>query len=261
LLNLLSIDVALGAVSCSFWIASICGVSVSVLAYCLLGFTVWLVYTVDHLADARRLTVPAATRRHAFHQQHYKSLILIVILLVLLNAVVLIVTPAVMYYGMILLIIILLYLFLNRWLVLSKEIIIGILYVCGVCVPALSYGGGEELLNHYMVVIGFLLTVFLNLILFSWYDYPFDVSAKNPSIAVVLGYHRSKSLLIFLFVIQGILLAWGAFHLLDKVILLIMNAVLLMLFLRPQVFAQNERFRLWGDAVFLLPALFKWAVG
>ena len=53
-LNILSIDIAAGAVICCAFFADILGVSVLPYGFITLGLTVWIIYTVDHLLDVWR---------------------------------------------------------------------------------------------------------------------------------------------------------------------------------------------------------------
>jgi hypothetical protein len=74
LLSLLSIDVAVGAVCSSVWFAIMFGVKPGGVAFTALGLTVWLIYTLDHLMDARTIKNKATAKRYQFHQQHFSIL-------------------------------------------------------------------------------------------------------------------------------------------------------------------------------------------
>src|ERR1700710_2690108 len=74
-LNLLSIDVAVGAMVCALWFTRMLSAGPRPYAITSLGLTVWIIYTCDHLLDAKRLSQTASTARHRFHQQHFKTII------------------------------------------------------------------------------------------------------------------------------------------------------------------------------------------
>ncbi len=44
--------------------------------WCVLALSVWIIYTADHLLDARRLGADAGTPRHRFHYRHFRALAL-----------------------------------------------------------------------------------------------------------------------------------------------------------------------------------------
>src|SRR5690349_20970168 len=75
--NILSLDVAAGAVISALFFVDITNAQVYPLSLLALGLAVWIIYTVDHLKDVYRLTQVATTNRHRFHQQHFKVLIIV----------------------------------------------------------------------------------------------------------------------------------------------------------------------------------------
>src|SRR5205085_1124608 len=78
--NLLSIDIAAGAVVGAAFFARILQVRLYSQAYLVLGLTVWIIYSSDHLLDAWRLKGPASTERHLFHQRNFRALFVLVMM-------------------------------------------------------------------------------------------------------------------------------------------------------------------------------------
>lgn len=75
LAQLLSIDVALGAVFSSAIMCKLMGIHpFPWLQLFILGGTVQLIYTLDHLWDVQRMQITPVTERHIFHQR-YKQLL------------------------------------------------------------------------------------------------------------------------------------------------------------------------------------------
>ena len=72
--NLLSLDVAGGAVVCALFFSKLLSVTPYVQGMIALGLTVWVIYTADRLLDVRALKNAAASERHKFHQQYQKPL-------------------------------------------------------------------------------------------------------------------------------------------------------------------------------------------
>lgn len=74
LFNLLSLDVVLGAMAGMLFFVHLTGETVGIALYLLLGLTVWTIYTLDHLLDAKSIPGKAMMERHRFHQEHFRSL-------------------------------------------------------------------------------------------------------------------------------------------------------------------------------------------
>lgn len=74
LFNLLSLDVVLGAMAGMLFFLHLAGESVGFPLYMLLALTVWTIYTLDHLWDAKSINGIAKMARHRFHQEYFKSL-------------------------------------------------------------------------------------------------------------------------------------------------------------------------------------------
>src|SRR6187402_2077625 len=114
-INLLSIDVAAGAVCSSLLFAEI--LKVHILSYGLasLGLSVWIIYTADDLLDARKIKTPAATERHRFHQRHFNLLLILLAVAILVNGlIILFVRKPVLISGIIVASFVAIYLLLHR---------------------------------------------------------------------------------------------------------------------------------------------------
>ena|SRR5688572_29933788 len=85
--NILSLDVAAGAVISALFFAQIFNVQIKPYGLLALGLTVWIIYTADHLRDAKKIKHRASTQRHRFHQQYFCSLTVFVGSAILLDAV------------------------------------------------------------------------------------------------------------------------------------------------------------------------------
>src|SRR6476659_9916470 len=80
LANILSLDVVAGAVICSIFFSQVFNTVIRVSGIISLALSVWIIYTVDHLLDARRITRQASTVRHRFHQKNQKILYSVLLL-------------------------------------------------------------------------------------------------------------------------------------------------------------------------------------
>lgn len=259
LLNILSIDVVLGAVCCAAWFANYFDAELRVYALLCLGLTVWLIYSADHLLDAMKVKGEASTLRHRFHQEHFKKLTILLLFASVIDFVLLFFIRAqVLYAGIFLICIVMVYLLLSRWLTYLKEIAVAGLYCGGVLLPSLSLKESVMGMSDLFVLLCFFLTALINVIMFAWFDHELDIRDGNNSFSTKFGKDFTRKLLIMLFVLQvvilGVLVVVKSF--LPLILFGIMNSILYLLFMRANAFSKAEYYRLLGDAIFLIPALF-----
>lgn len=259
-LNILSIDVALGAVCCCAWFAKLYKVELRPYAFLALGLTVWIIYTADHLLDARKIKGTAFTARHLFHQQHFNLLVTCVALAVGVDLVLIFfVRKQVLYAGVVLAAIVLLYLLFTRALGFLKETIVAVLYSGGVLLPVLSLRGWDASTGYPLIISSFFITAWINLLLFAWFDYDVDKQHNYTSFSVQFGKYLTMQFLRTVFFLQAVLITVIAFYdqmILEAFMLFMMNVILFLLFVQPAKTLVHEHYRLPGDAVFLIPALF-----
>lgn len=261
LLNALSIDVATGAVVGSLYLAYVLHVKPAVEDLICLGLTVWLIYTADHLLDAKKIKRPAATYRHRVHQLYYNVLLgaasaVVVILFLLLFML----KQSTLIGGAGLALLVILYFAAQQRLGLLKELVAAVLYAGGVALPVLTLSGSALSLVQIFVMIAWATTALVNLVLFSWFDYEHDGQDNHPSLARRLGVAGTKNILYFLFLFQFGLAGYSMAFFSNSTpfmgTLLMMNGALLMIFIKWRWFAGEDKYRLAGDAVFLFPVFY-----
>jgi len=258
--NLLSLDVAVGAAVSALFLTRVFEVDVRFQGLLCLGLTVWLIYTMDHLVDARKLKSKAATERHRFHQENFKGILLMAIAIVLtILPLLFFIYKAVLGWGLGLATLVIIYFIVQRRLSFLKEFLGAVLYTVGVMLPvvALSELSINSLLS--VPVILFFNTALINLVLFSWFDRDKDKLDNHPSLVTSLGDKVSKTILYFLFAVQVALFIYAVDSGLSISMLIVFAAmylVLLLTFARASWFALHDRYRLAGDAVFLFPLLY-----
>ncbi len=256
LLNVLSIDVALGAVCSGIFFAHILQADVTCYSLISLGLSVWIIYTTDHLLDAKKINTLATTNRHRFHQQHFQLLSVFVIVAASINAALLffIRRPALIT-GIILVVLVILYLLIQHSLKFLKEIFVAIVYTAGVLLPAITNTQVFWRDWNWMVIIQFSLIALLNLIIFSWFDYENDVQDNRVSFVTIFGKSTSQVFIYLLFILSIILWVLAfSFHI-ETAIFLGMNTLLFIMICFYPYFSHHERYRILGDAIFFLPIL------
>lgn len=254
--NVLSLDVALGAVCSALFFSKLLQVQVLPYGMIALAMSVWVIYTIDHLLDAKKIKGPASTERHRFHQRNFKALTIAVAAVVMITlVVVMFIRPAVLKGGLLLISCCAMYLLVHRFIGFPKELLIAVLYTAGVLLPSLSVT--KVTLAHlpFFIVCQFMLTALLNLIIFSWYDRVRDRADGSTSMVLLLGERRSRLIIWSLLVLN---LALGALsnQFVPAMLVVAMNLVLMLLFLDRRTFLNDEKFRLIGDAVFYVPVLY-----
>jgi hypothetical protein len=256
LLNILSIDVVLGSVCSALMFAKMLQVTLLPYGVAALALSVWIIYTVDHLIDAKDVSGSASTTRHRFHQQYFKIILLVVLLAIIVVVVLLFfIRVQVLYGGLLLMGAVVLYLLLHRYLQVPKEILISILYTCGVLLPSFMVTRLSFQALSYANIILFMLSALTNLLVFSWYDYEKDLQDGFRSIAVSLGKSKTQLIIWLIVFVAAGLCGWAndeaaAF----LVFLIILVQTILLSF--PSTFVRNDRYRLLGDAAFMLPLLY-----
>ncbi|RAW03355.1 UbiA prenyltransferase family protein [Pseudochryseolinea flava] len=254
--NVLSLDVALGSLCAALFFGKLLHVQILVFGLLSLSVSVWIIYTVDHLLDAKRIKAPASTERHRFHQQHFQVLCWMVVLSIILNiVVVMFIRPAVLRGGLILIACCALYLIVHRVIKFPKEFLIAILYTAGVLLPSLSVTQMELSQLPLVIVVQFLLTAFLNLVIFSWYDRDRDQRDGSASIVLRLGDKKSRKIIFIIPIVNLLLMMWTT-DVIASLTVMVMSATLLAVFLCQSFLREDDRFRLLGDAVFFLPLLY-----
>lgn len=259
-LNILSLDVAFGAAISALFLTRLFDVSIRFQGVLCLGLTVWLIYTADHLLDAKLMKNEASTLRHRFHQRHFKIILLLamVILFFTMPLLFFIYRPVLsMGAGLALLVII--YFIIQRKLGLFKELLGAVLYCVGVMLPVIALSDMSFSVLFSVPFVLFFNTALINLILFSWFDREKDLTDNHQSLVTRVGSKVAKIVLFALFIIQLCLVAYAyqtKMHHTALLVFSLMYVVLLYIFLREEWFSRDDRYRLAGDAVFLIPLIY-----
>lgn len=256
--NILSIDVAAGAVICSLFFAAILQAEVSVCSTAALGLTVWIIYTIDHLRDAKAIPSIASTDRHRFHQKYFKAIVFALLFIMAVDLIVILFLPKrVLLLGSMLWAIVLVYLALQRYLKFLKECFVALLYTAGILLPSLS-AMTENLQAMHLVLIGkFMITALMNLLLFSLFDYKEDRHQQQHSFVTWFGPASTRRGILslgLLNILSGIVL-WS-FDPGVALVFISMNLMLLSILLFQNHLVSSNYYRILGDAVFFIPLVY-----
>jgi 1,4-dihydroxy-2-naphthoate octaprenyltransferase len=258
LVNVLSLDVVAGAIVSALFFARIFAVQILSWGVGALGLTVWIIYTADHLVDARSVHTPASSKRHRFHQNHFALLAGALLFAGVIDGVMIsLIRKPVLYYGLVLAVAVIVYLSCQRRLKYVKEFCGALLYSVGVVLPAWSLSTTAISLSQGLFIAEFCITVLCNLLLFSLFDLHHDLRDHHHSFVTVMGERTTRFLLSGFFMLNGALMllqfSWLANTRDILLVILFMNLMLLIIFIFHKRFEADDRYRIVGDAVFLVP--------
>lgn len=266
--NVLSIDVALGAWACGSMFARHWGVEMPWAWHIVLPLAVWLVYTADHLWDAYQLQNKAVTYRHLYHYKHLKVLARVGVGLGLFCLVLALFLPLSFWVlGVVLGLFILFHFLMTKYAnktksaIYLKEWSVGLIYSLGVSVPVMLWKmeegrGVQEVLSPlvFLPLLLFFALVIYNLCLFAHFDRENDRQSGQHSWVLAVGEKNTN----LLFVLVEIITFWGVLiglGLAGEWIYWKLGAMLGVTFIIRRLgryFERKGRYRLWGDAVFLI---------
>ena len=269
-IRLLSLDVVAGAVGAGIMVSLICKTVLDPIFLVILGIAVWLIYTLDHLLDARRLGSNASTPRHLFHHHNFKTIAMVWLVLahvggglalwqLEINA---------LLFGLVMGGFTLLHLALVKVVgdrtspFLIKESGVAFVYAAGVWgLPVIRSTSWEDP-NVIFPFLQFLVLALVNLLLFSYFEYESDKQDGQTSFVRAVGKRVAYRFIGVLLLLLPLSELWTLFNSTNdpafwwvKLILGLMWLTLAALWAFPNWFSLHERYRSWGDGAFLLPFL------
>jgi hypothetical protein len=129
-----------------------------------------------------------------------------------------------------------------------------LLYTGGVLLPAWSLHTQPISSHQIVIIIIFGLIVFTNMLIFARFSIGEDILNRQKSLATIMGVRPMNTLISIVFAICFYVIIYQAIHDVswELVIMFIMELILLVIFL-VKYFRYEDRYRLYGDAIFLLP--------
>ncbi|HLW20406.1 MAG TPA: UbiA family prenyltransferase [Cyclobacteriaceae bacterium] len=265
-LQILSIDIVIGACAGMLFFDRLIGADLRLLLYLLLALAVWCIYTFDHLLDARQIKKAASTPRHAFHQKHFKRLAILLAISGSLGMgmafyflkIKFIVITGLALGSLILLSFTLLKIFPRKWVFL-KEISIATLYVGGIMLAPYFHNDLVQIpLEFWLLGFAYVLVAWFNTLYLGISDRESDKADGLYSFALAVGKGRSIKFLyglmaiklLYIFSLYLFLHSSSYFHI---SIVMIMAVIHCIVFLEGKTDKDNVRRRL--DACFMLPFL------
>lgn len=266
----LSLDVTAGAIICSLYVAKLFAVRLETTMLIGLGVAIWLIYTIDHLFDARKGNGNSTNLRHAFHRKYFKLISGVAIIVFIIGVFNLYYLPwATTKLGLILALLVIIYIgslhLLKLKKTLHKEFLAAMIYSFGVFVAPLSLLEQWDFFGLYVFIVFFLI-VLSNLLIFPIFEYENDLINKNQSIVTLYGKAIVTKLAGIILAINVLLIVGGMLYLIPTVtgthwlnsefILFLMTLVLVLLLMFQPFFQNKDRYRWVGDGIFFLPLIY-----
>ena len=264
LINALSIDIALGAVFSSRLVYYALEITPEWQYDLLLGFTVWLIYSADHLMDARNIKGKATSFRHWIHQEYFRpiavlgALVLGLCLYVSMNFLSFEEFSA----GIALLGFVVLHQYLNLGLkrlhfLFGKEIRIVLGYSLGISLIPLV--NSRQISSEIFLLIFCLFLIALaNLLFFGMFEKDADRKDNLKGIGVHWKKENIKKTANYsmIFCLIGCLIYFFLYPAsIIPVVLLSMLVILMLAFQIESRVSHSDIYRSIGDGVFLMPAV------
>jgi len=265
----LSIDVVVGAIAVGYFASRILEVDPNPVWWFILPSAVWSFYTLDHLIDGFKSKGKTGIYRHRFHFKYQKLLLTLSVFFGLVSLLLSLkfLDHQIIKFGLLLGGLVLTYfLALFFWgnkklLLLQKELVIAFVYIFGIWLAPLVWSGQIPETNTILIISIFILLAWAEGIMASYFDYENDLKEGHSSFTVLFGKQLSRRFLIVLHILVFIIIKISIFFISTNLqfaalmILALMNLTLLLIMLYPDWFQKNERYRIVGESVFLLPTL------
>jgi hypothetical protein len=255
--NLLSLDVALGAVISAAFLGRILHVHILPQGYVLLGIIVWLIYTADHLLDAWSMREDATSERHRFHQKHFVTILLVFLAAgIVALGLIFLIRIQLITAGIVFGTFVVTYLLVNRWLKYFKELTGSLLYTGGVLLPAWTILSQPLDTDQLTLILIFSLIVFSNMLIFARFSIGEDILNRQKSLATIMGVRPMNTLIYIVCATCFCLMIYQATRDVspELFVMFTMELVLLVIFV-AKYFRYDDRYRIYGDGIFLLPIL------
>lgn len=265
-INTYSILVALGSLSSYLFFSNLFDVKPNYVLASGLSLSMWIIYTLDHLLDGLGIGKNASSIRHREHFLRQKQIIRWIISGSIIIIGLSFWVPRV-YYSYVLFLSILTFLhfcinyFLSRkykFLRYLKEIFVALVVTIGFVVTPLI--GNEVSLNLPQLTYIFIIFYFINLsnlLIFSFYDRDRDQRDNMLTIAHLYSRSKFRSLIYLGIGISMIMLiiSYINCHLTSIIffVFVSMQLTLLCITIFSSYFKFNDRYRFFGDLIYLYP--------
>lgn len=262
-LRYLNIEVALGVVTLSFIAQRLTNTNLPFSWYVVVPLTTWAVYIADRVLDASRSNDDDLAGRHRFASRYRRLLTLLAVIAAATAGVVAVVAFPATYWlaASVLGIFTLLHRLLQRTTrplnAIVKDVNVAVTYAASAwAIPIVMIGVASITFEIIAAFLAMVMIVLAGVLWLSVLDHDRDARRGDPSIAVVLGKKRARSMIIVLSITTIVLCLYLLMQGADRSSMLVMCAMALIYAVVPfNRFAEADRVRILVDCVLLLPAI------
>ena len=247
------------------YFAHVLGLTLNFEIAVVLGLTVWIIYTLDHLMDVKKTNSQPNSLRHVFHFENEKALQIAVGITFVLVLTLLISSPNLQFVivpGLILAAIIVcclgLMYFYGKQIAFMKEFLIATFYVSGIALAPYFLFEKPIPASFYSLVVLYFLVAWVNLLMLSYLDKESDQKDGFDSVINWIGSKKLKKFILGLGSLGIILSLYLLFS--QKSYFNIYTSVLLLMLLIHMVYFLDQKnhnvtIRKILEASFFLPFL------
>ncbi|TGK44652.1 LA_0991 family prenyltransferase-like protein [Leptospira andrefontaineae] len=262
--HVLSLDICLGVLGSGALATIVTGAKMKTVWWFLLPLSVWVIYTLDHLLDGKKVGENSINPRHKFHYDHSKILTILCTIAAIISAVLafLLLREIVLLGGVLLAALAVLHLGIARWgkIRFGKEFSVALIYTLGVWFGPLLIVGFRSWTSPILLFLFFLGTV-LNLVMNSLMEAELDAKEGQVYLLGVLSPKLAKewvlrlSLLGFLaaLVLAGGIRKWApGTSVSASLVIALICAVPGGILRYADKFQDSQKYRILGEGVFIL---------
>ncbi len=265
-INTYSVFVAVGSLSSYLFFSKLLDIKPNYIVATGLSIGLWVIYTFDHLLDGLRLGDKASSTRHREHFLKLKQITRLVII-GLASLIGLSFWVPFIYYNYIvfLCVLTLIHFLINynlsiRFVVLRyfKEVFIAFVVTIGfVITPVLELHSSIDMNQLIYVFMLFYFINLSNLLIFSYFDNELDKKDNITTIVHFFGLVKLRGLIYsgiaLSFIILTISYMNEEINEVSFYVFLSMQVTLMGIIIFPSFFGTNERYRFFGDLIYLYP--------
>ncbi|WP_141719668.1 hypothetical protein [Roseivirga misakiensis] len=258
----LSLDIAIGAMISCLFIGAIFQVDINNHMLIGLGIAIWLIYTFDHLRDARLAKSRPVNPRHAFHYDYKLPLTVAAISLFIVGVINATFLPVkTIELGLILVLLSGLYFFYiyKSKRKASKEFFAAFVYTAGIFTAPLSLLDSVEL-TVWLLIGQFFLLACANLMIIPLYEIRIDEQDNVNSLVRYVGASKAEKIILFILGLNVLIVVYffvtqNGFQQAQYVIIA-MTLSLFVLLSKHVIFTKGQLYRIICDGIFFLPGLY-----
>lgn len=256
----LSFDVLIAVASCFVFIISVTNSStrINVSHWTILLSSIWCLYTLDHLMDAKN-SAKFLGKRHLYHKRNTRNILLVLVFIVLLLATFTAISfsQSLILKGFALFLFAMIHLLFvqkSKWY--PKEMIASFVLNIGIWFFVLQLSPWENSYTVYFILTW--IVILLNMLCYSFYDYQDDMrnncsglfcilnARKLILITYLLAFFAALSYFLLSLLLKNLIIYYSLLSLLIIPVVIMRNFKLLKL---------NEKYRSVGDYSFILLAV------